>query len=165
MSTSNTAGTGAGSGFGNKIKGAIQVTHGIGENIRGTVLGAVDTVSGDNTGADNVATTGRAEVDQGMANMRGTAPPVGDAAGTGVVGNGTFSGVGTGTGPRGAAQNANSVPNTNTTSAGFGNANANTNVAAGTGASNYTGVPSQQGPASGNTAYSQQQGQGGYTAV
>ncbi|KZP14311.1 hypothetical protein FIBSPDRAFT_1048852 [Athelia psychrophila] len=123
MSTSNTAGTGAGagaggragSGIGSKIKGAIQVVHGVGDSIRGTVLGGVDTVAGDTSSAgaaDNIATRGRAEVDQGMANLRGrggnaasvaqtspthTAPSVG----TSVGGTGTFGGIGpTGTGTR-----------------------------------------------------------------
>ncbi|KAF8148626.1 hypothetical protein B0H34DRAFT_736321 [Crassisporium funariophilum] len=69
--TNTTANSGkAGSGFGNKIKGAAEVIHGMGENIRGTMLGAVDTMGHESVNkGDDVATQGRLEVERGKANL------------------------------------------------------------------------------------------------
>ncbi|KAF8909886.1 hypothetical protein CPB85DRAFT_710389 [Mucidula mucida] len=63
------------SSIGNKIKGAAQVVHGVGENIRGTGLGAADTIAheGENKG-DAIAQRGREEMSKGMANMGRRAP-------------------------------------------------------------------------------------------
>ncbi|KAK7029814.1 hypothetical protein R3P38DRAFT_3188689 [Favolaschia claudopus] len=62
-------------GWGTKIKGAIQVTHGLGEAIRGT-LGASDFGGPQNssyTPSGQIAHRGRQEIAEGLARMRGTA--------------------------------------------------------------------------------------------
>ncbi|KAJ7576123.1 hypothetical protein C8J56DRAFT_973146 [Mycena floridula] len=55
-----------------KIKGAFEVIHGVGDNIRGTALGAVDTVtkSGE-TKNDRVAEKGRLETQDGLQKLKG----------------------------------------------------------------------------------------------
>ncbi|KAJ7159219.1 hypothetical protein C8R43DRAFT_994205 [Mycena crocata] len=83
-------------GIGSKIKGATQVVHGIGENVRGTLLGGVDTVVHKKpTVNDEIAAKGRAEQAQGVAKIeaahRGANP-------TGAHG-GTHPGGGLGTSP------------------------------------------------------------------
>ncbi|KAJ6553751.1 hypothetical protein DFH09DRAFT_1366112 [Mycena vulgaris] len=77
-STSNTT-TGK-PGIGSKIKGAVQVVHGLGENVRGTILGGVDTVVHGNS-ADNDATAakGRGEKAEGLARMKGGPVAAGSA--------------------------------------------------------------------------------------
>ncbi|KAJ7092294.1 hypothetical protein B0H15DRAFT_799469 [Mycena belliarum] len=61
-------------GIGAKIKGATQMVHGAGENLRGTLLGGVDTVAHqDSTRNDAVAARGRAEHAAGAARMTGDA--------------------------------------------------------------------------------------------
>ncbi|KAK7055172.1 hypothetical protein R3P38DRAFT_1346746 [Favolaschia claudopus] len=59
-------------GWGTKIKGAIQVTHGLGEAIRGT-LGASDFGPQNYTPSGQIAHRGRQEIAEGLARMRGTA--------------------------------------------------------------------------------------------
>lgn len=62
--TSNTAaphttGASAGSEVGSKIKGAFQTVHGIGEQIRGNMLDAADSATGDRaTDSGHLGTTG-----------------------------------------------------------------------------------------------------------
>ncbi|KAJ6505613.1 hypothetical protein DFH09DRAFT_1375255 [Mycena vulgaris] len=69
-STSNTT-TGK-PGIGSKIKGAVQVVHGLGENVRGTILGGVDTVvHGNSADNDAIAAKGREENAEGLARMKG----------------------------------------------------------------------------------------------
>ncbi|KAJ8518016.1 hypothetical protein ONZ45_g4884 [Pleurotus djamor] len=58
-------------GLGDKVKGAFQAIHGIGENIRGTALGAIDTITKDGTRNDQIAQRGRLETSEGLARMRG----------------------------------------------------------------------------------------------
>ncbi|KAH9487428.1 hypothetical protein JR316_0001503 [Psilocybe cubensis] len=61
-----------GSDFGNKIRGAVEVVHGAGENLRGTMLGAVDTmVHRGPTTNDDIAQQGRLEMERGLAHLRG----------------------------------------------------------------------------------------------
>ncbi|KAJ2913177.1 hypothetical protein MD484_g7234, partial [Candolleomyces efflorescens] len=54
-------------GLGEKVRGLFQVVHGFGENVRGTVLGAIDTVTHDTSGRnDQIAREGRLEIQRGM---------------------------------------------------------------------------------------------------
>ncbi|KAJ7246950.1 hypothetical protein C8J57DRAFT_1359702 [Mycena rebaudengoi] len=71
MNSTSTSNTSTGhSGIGSKIKGAAQVVNGLGENIRGTFLGGVDTiVHSDSTKNDAIARKGREEQAQGVANL------------------------------------------------------------------------------------------------
>ncbi|KAL4079827.1 hypothetical protein J3A83DRAFT_4368674 [Scleroderma citrinum] len=76
--SSNSAQSGAGSGrkLGNKLKGAAQVVHGIGESIRGTVLGAVDSIAhtpSSEAKYEATASKGKAEIEEGIAKVRGHA--------------------------------------------------------------------------------------------
>ncbi|KDR72637.1 hypothetical protein GALMADRAFT_228909 [Galerina marginata CBS 339.88] len=88
MNTNNNSTTTSGnasSGFGTKIKGAVEAVHGAGENIRGTMLGAVDTMSKKGpTKNDEIAREGRLEMERGLAKLRGT--NVTSQAGTGPTG-------------------------------------------------------------------------------
>ncbi|KAJ7160808.1 hypothetical protein C8R46DRAFT_1194271 [Mycena filopes] len=61
-------------GWGTKIKGAIQVGHGLGEALRGS-LGAADVGARDGqyTSSGEIAERGRHEIAQGLARMRGVA--------------------------------------------------------------------------------------------
>ncbi|KAJ7190583.1 hypothetical protein GGX14DRAFT_47764 [Mycena pura] len=57
-------------GIGSKIKGAVQVAHGLGENVRGTILGGVETaLHKDSAANDAIAERGRAEHADGMAKV------------------------------------------------------------------------------------------------
>ncbi|KAJ7685924.1 hypothetical protein B0H17DRAFT_16308 [Mycena rosella] len=59
-------------GIGAKIKGAAQVVHGLGDNVRGSILGGVDTVvHQDSSQNDAIAAKGRAEHAVGAAKMKG----------------------------------------------------------------------------------------------
>ncbi|ETW77971.1 hypothetical protein HETIRDRAFT_388036 [Heterobasidion irregulare TC 32-1] len=75
MSSANTgaAGTGStGTGIGAKIKGTVDVIHGIGESLRGRAMGAVDTAIGhDGQQHASIATKGREEAEMGIARMKG----------------------------------------------------------------------------------------------
>ncbi|KAF7335708.1 hypothetical protein MVEN_02226300 [Mycena venus] len=72
-STNNTADSvGGHGGIGSKIKGAAQTINGLGENVRGTILGGVDTVlHKDSSANDAIAAKGRAQHAEGMANLEG----------------------------------------------------------------------------------------------
>ncbi|KAJ4485671.1 hypothetical protein J3R30DRAFT_3441121 [Lentinula aciculospora] len=62
------------SNVGNKVKGAFNTVHGIGENVRATALGAVDTIAHDKEGEvknDQIAQQGRFETERGMEQMSG----------------------------------------------------------------------------------------------
>lgn len=66
------------SSIGHKIKGATQFVHGMGDSIRGTALGAVDTATGGGeTKNDEIAQRGRLEMQEGLDNMRGIHPASG----------------------------------------------------------------------------------------
>ncbi|KAJ7620582.1 hypothetical protein DFH06DRAFT_67747 [Mycena polygramma] len=56
--------------WGTKIKGAIQVGHGLGEALRGS-LGATDPGGREYTSSGQIADRGRQEIAQGLARMRG----------------------------------------------------------------------------------------------
>ncbi|KIK97210.1 hypothetical protein PAXRUDRAFT_825185 [Paxillus rubicundulus Ve08.2h10] len=61
-------------GIGSKIKAAAQVVHGIGENIRGTAMGAADTIAGSKSGEaknENIVVQGQSEIAQGRARLKG----------------------------------------------------------------------------------------------
>ncbi|KAJ7627394.1 hypothetical protein FB45DRAFT_921257 [Roridomyces roridus] len=64
-------------GIASKIKGAAQVIHGTGENIRGTILGGVDTVVHKDATTlsenDVIAAKGRQQTAEGLDNLRGGA--------------------------------------------------------------------------------------------
>ncbi|KAF5392425.1 hypothetical protein D9757_002294 [Collybiopsis confluens] len=67
------------SNVGNKIKGAASTFHGIGESIRGTALGAVDTIAHDKEGEmknDAIGQKGKLEAEQGMQRMRMSGHPI-----------------------------------------------------------------------------------------
>ncbi|KAJ7153313.1 hypothetical protein C8R46DRAFT_1119979, partial [Mycena filopes] len=71
---------GSHAGIGSKIKGAAQTINGIGENVRGTILGGVETaLHKDSTENDAIAAKGRAQTADGLAHLKG---------GTGAVGAG-----------------------------------------------------------------------------
>ncbi|KAJ3493738.1 hypothetical protein NLJ89_g10948 [Agrocybe chaxingu] len=73
----------ASSTSGNRIKGVAEVIHGAGENLRGTLLGAVDTVGsqGGYSKNDEIARQGRLELDRGLAQVKGK-PAIETAGGT-----------------------------------------------------------------------------------
>jgi len=77
------------------MRGAAQAAHGIGETIRGTILGAIDSIGGDATANKEIAAQGRMEYSQGIAKMRGAG--AGATAGYG-TGGGTGTGAGAGAG-------------------------------------------------------------------
>jgi len=81
----STTTSGPGSGIGDRFRGAAEVVHGAGEGLRGTLLGAVDTmVRKGPTQNDEIARQGRLEVELGMAKMKGQT-----TASTTAYGNGT----------------------------------------------------------------------------
>jgi len=72
----------SGGGAKDKIVGAVQVAHGVGERLRGTALAAVDKATGYLSSAQEHEQTilrGKSEMDQGMAKLRG--PTVSGAGG------------------------------------------------------------------------------------
>ncbi|KAJ7618243.1 hypothetical protein DFH06DRAFT_1306630 [Mycena polygramma] len=65
-------------GIGAKIKGAAQTVNGLGENVRGTILGGVETVlHKDSTANDAIAAKGRAQQADGLRNLKGPAAGAG----------------------------------------------------------------------------------------
>ncbi|KAI0789039.1 hypothetical protein BC629DRAFT_1593516 [Irpex lacteus] len=130
MSTTNTTpGSSAGSSVGQKVKGAFQTVHGIGESLRGNAMDFVDSATGTENRGHGAAVRGQQETAVGVNNMENsssrhtgtgttryesggvtgttatttsTAPtPVGNVNATG-GGAGVGGGVGTGTGRAGA---------------------------------------------------------------
>lgn len=85
---------------------------GLGENIRGTALGAVDTVGNKGyTENDEIARRGRVELEQGKANMQmpvDRAAPGAPGYGAGVTNTHAGAGTGTHTGITGAAHHPGS---------------------------------------------------------
>lgn len=75
--TSNSStrnGGGSGGKLTSKLKGAAQVVHGIGESIRGTVLGVADAIAhtpSSEAKYETTATKGKAEIEEGVAKLRG----------------------------------------------------------------------------------------------
>ncbi|CAA7266446.1 unnamed protein product [Cyclocybe aegerita] len=69
--------------FGTRIKGVAEVIHGASENLRGTMLGAVDTVGshGGYSKNDEIARQGRLELERGLAHVKGK-PAIQTAGGT-----------------------------------------------------------------------------------
>ncbi|KAE9409190.1 hypothetical protein BT96DRAFT_1012785 [Gymnopus androsaceus JB14] len=62
------------SNLGSKVKGAFNTIHGVGENIRGTTLGAVDTMAHDKDGEaknEAIGQKGRSEIQRGMEGISG----------------------------------------------------------------------------------------------
>jgi len=76
--------------LGSKVRGAVHVVHGVGENIRGTALGALDAFAknGD-TRNEEIAKKGRWETEQGLAALRGQPAPTQQSAGAATVGGST----------------------------------------------------------------------------
>ncbi|KAJ7466214.1 hypothetical protein B0H11DRAFT_60084 [Mycena galericulata] len=115
-STSNTTGQ---SGLGAKIKGAAQMVHGAGENIRGTILGGVDTVVHKGPSAnDEIASKGRQQTAEGLANFKGRpmaaeyTNPTGATSAAG-YGNNTAGTVGSGAPQNAGLQTAQTAPQSN----------------------------------------------------
>ncbi|KAJ7493961.1 hypothetical protein FB451DRAFT_1491523 [Mycena latifolia] len=72
MNTNNTSSGQPKPGVGAKIKGAAQIVHGLGDNVRGTLLGGVDTLlHQDSSANDAIAQKGRAEHARGVARKTG----------------------------------------------------------------------------------------------
>ncbi|KDQ55385.1 hypothetical protein JAAARDRAFT_59902 [Jaapia argillacea MUCL 33604] len=101
-----------GASLGNKVKGAFQAAHGMGESIRGNAMDALDTSFGTRSaGAVNTQKKGSAEVSTGVTNMEGGAagagadPAAGSRFGSGAGTRNTTAGTavtGTGTSITGA---------------------------------------------------------------
>ncbi|TFK24354.1 hypothetical protein FA15DRAFT_420021 [Coprinopsis marcescibilis] len=69
--TNPSSSSNAGRNTGNKVRGIFEVVHGLGDNIRGTFLGAVDTMMNHNSSKnDEIARQGRLEMQRGLTNMR-----------------------------------------------------------------------------------------------
>jgi len=66
-------------GVGARIKGVFETAHGIGENVRGRTLGAIDGMTGSGTSGNthhtSMADRGRMEVETGMARIYGHPDP------------------------------------------------------------------------------------------
>lgn len=84
MSTGN-SGTTGGATVGQKVKGAFQTVHGLGESIRGNAMDFVDEATGTAKRGHGATARGEAEAQQGIANMEGRAPPVGTAPAAGTT--------------------------------------------------------------------------------
>ncbi|KAH7920073.1 alpha/beta-hydrolase [Leucogyrophana mollusca] len=165
--TSNPNTNSSGGGVGSKIKGAVQVVHGkpnipfysfltityhilstgIGDNVRGTVMGAADTVASSQAGEtknDQLATKGRAEIAEGMAKIKGQVPPTGTGVGTG-AGVGVPGQQGYGNAGTGAAAGATGYGGTGTTGAGgYGGPGTTAGVDAGAPGTGYGGAGGAQ---------------------
>ncbi|KAJ7033598.1 hypothetical protein C8F04DRAFT_1104420 [Mycena alexandri] len=90
-------------GIGSKIKGAVQTINGLGENVRGTILGGVETaLHKDSSQNDAIAAKGRSQIADGLANLKGGASANRQ---TNSVGTGVHGGINTYGGP-----NANNQP-------------------------------------------------------
>ncbi|KAF9501197.1 hypothetical protein BDN71DRAFT_1439507 [Pleurotus eryngii] len=81
-------------GLGDRVRGGFQAVHGVGDNIRGTALGLVDTATGDGVANDEIARRGRAETSEGFAKLMGRGGSVSDSAMSHPYTVGTGTGVG-----------------------------------------------------------------------
>ncbi|KAJ7106658.1 hypothetical protein C8R44DRAFT_858229 [Mycena epipterygia] len=72
-STTNTQPkTSSSAGIGMKLKGGVQVAKGLGDSVRGTTMGAIDTVEKrDSSLNDEIARRGRTEIENGIAMIKG----------------------------------------------------------------------------------------------
>ncbi|KAF7326123.1 hypothetical protein MKEN_00463800 [Mycena kentingensis (nom. inval.)] len=87
-SNANTHSSGAG-GIGTKVKGGIKVAQGVGNTVRGTTFGAIDTVEHrDSHINDEIARRGRMEIEEGIAMIKGRPVQPGTAAATATTGAG-----------------------------------------------------------------------------
>ncbi|KAI0742171.1 hypothetical protein BC629DRAFT_1599802 [Irpex lacteus] len=82
--TNTTPGSSAGSSVGQKVKGAFQAVHGIGESIRGNAMDFVDSATGTENRSHGATVRGQQETAVGVNNMEN-----GRHAGIGGVGTGT----------------------------------------------------------------------------
>jgi len=103
-------------GMGTRVKGVFETAHGVGDNIRGRTLGAIDDLTFSSSSESksrhtSLADRGRTEAETGMAHMYGYADP--DVYrqelsrmpnSTGTFGNGHTTGTGPGTGDVRAGQ-------------------------------------------------------------
>ncbi|KAL4261877.1 hypothetical protein AB1N83_008121 [Pleurotus pulmonarius] len=76
----NSKGSGSRGGLGDRVRGGFQVVHGVGDNIRGTALGLVDTATGDGVTNDEIARRGRVETSEGFAKLMGRGGSVSGSA-------------------------------------------------------------------------------------
>lgn len=119
----NTSG-GAGSGMGGKLKGAYQVAHGVGETLRGSILGTADSSMNHTDGqAQNstIASQGQAEYAEGMSRLRGTGggyQPSNTTSGTAGTTNTTTANPTNATATNDFNNSPNAAPNTNNTDTG-----------------------------------------------
>ncbi|KAI0339182.1 hypothetical protein BDW22DRAFT_1431796 [Trametopsis cervina] len=72
----------AGSSVGQKVKGAFQAVHGIGESIRGNAMDFVDSATGSERAGHGAAVRGQQETEVGVANMERRQPNVNASATT-----------------------------------------------------------------------------------
>ncbi|KAL4251188.1 hypothetical protein ABKN59_004952 [Abortiporus biennis] len=70
----NSAGGTGGASLGQKIKGAAEVVHGLGESVRGQFMDIVDHGTSTNKQPHPETLNGRMEVERGMARLRGIQP-------------------------------------------------------------------------------------------
>ncbi|KAI0954223.1 hypothetical protein AcV7_007516 [Taiwanofungus camphoratus] len=139
MTTNSSGAPAGGNTFGQKIKGAGEVIHGVGDNLRGRFLDAVD--DGTKTGGGHAETErGRMETEKGMSRMTGSTYGPGTGATTGpgtgaMTGSGTGATTGQGTGTEtGPGTGATTSPGTGAmTGTGTGAVGADTGVAGGAG--------------------------------
>ncbi|KAJ7131792.1 hypothetical protein C8R43DRAFT_1023906 [Mycena crocata] len=70
--TINNNKTGSSAGIGTKLKGGVQVAKGLGDTVRGTTMGAVDTIEHrDSSLNDEMVRRGRMEIEQGISMIKG----------------------------------------------------------------------------------------------
>ncbi|KAF7342347.1 hypothetical protein MVEN_01823300 [Mycena venus] len=70
--TNNQNKSSASASIGTKLKGGMQVAKGVGDSVRGTTFGAIDTVEQrDSSVNDEIARRGRMEIEQGIAMIKG----------------------------------------------------------------------------------------------
>ncbi|KAF8124587.1 hypothetical protein EV363DRAFT_707185 [Boletus edulis] len=70
--------------FGDKMKGVAHIAHGVGEDFRGSVMGAFESVSGSDESKakqQDIASKGKVEIERGVAQLKGVSPPTSAATG------------------------------------------------------------------------------------
>ncbi|KAJ7140535.1 hypothetical protein C8R43DRAFT_1017417, partial [Mycena crocata] len=110
--------TGSSASIGTKLKGGVQVAKGLGDTVRGTTMGAVDTIEHrDSSLNDEMVRRGRMEIEQGISMIKGH--PVGTTS-PGTVNTHPHNATANNNGPGGSLQGWGGGIN-------GGNANATTN--------------------------------------
>ncbi|KAI0758383.1 hypothetical protein BC629DRAFT_1598056 [Irpex lacteus] len=119
MSTTNTTpGSSAGSSVGQKVKGAFQTVHGIGESLRGNAMDFVDSATGTENRGHGAAVRGQQETAVGVNNMENGRHA--DTGGVGTTGYGSGGVTGTTATTTSTVPTAAPVGNVNATGGGAG---------------------------------------------